>query len=201
MQEGHHAKLKAEVGGCIGKAKSTRDGQQTPGSERQGVDGIRPHRLQEEPKPRAPRFQSLPSRPETANSVVYVAHVVVHCDSSPSKCYTSPAWGNQSCPLNGTGAGFQGWGRMGPELLSCPGSQPVMTVAVPNPLLLAVSTVRGTEMPHAGPALGAPNLGSCTGPHALKSPLLVSGVAILKFLVVFEQRPDVVTLYWSLHTV
>lgn len=43
-------------------------------------------------------------------------------------------------------------------------------------------------MPHAGPASGACNLGSCTGPQALKSHLLVSGVGILKFLVIFEQR-------------
>lgn len=39
MQGGHHARLKAEVGGRIDKAKSTRDGHQTPGSERRGVEG------------------------------------------------------------------------------------------------------------------------------------------------------------------
>lgn len=55
-------------------------------------------------------------------------------------------------------------------------------------------------MPHAGPASGACNLGSCTGPQALKSHLLVPGVGILKFLVIFEQRPDVVALSWPLHT-
>lgn len=59
MQGGHHARLKAEVGGRIDKAKSTRDGHQTPGSERRGVEGTLRHRLQEEPKLRAPSFQSL----------------------------------------------------------------------------------------------------------------------------------------------
>lgn len=91
------------------------------------------------------------SGPETANFVVYVTHTVVHCDSSPSKSYASPAWENQSCPLGGPGAGCQGWGRRGPELLGCPGSIAVTTAAAPDPLLLAVSTVRGPECPTQGP--------------------------------------------------
>lgn len=80
MQGGHHARLKAEVGGRIDKAKSTRDGHQTPGSERPGVEGTLRHRLQQEPKLRGTVIPESGSRPETANSVVYVTHTVVHCD-------------------------------------------------------------------------------------------------------------------------
>lgn len=152
MQGGHHARLKAEVGGRIDKAKSTRDGHQTLGSERRGVEGTLRHRLQEEPKLRAPSFQSL--APDLRRRILLFTSPTLWftvTDSSPSKSYASPAWENQSCPLGGPGAGCQGWGRRGPELLSCPGSIAVTTVAAPDPLLLAVSTVRGPECPTQGP--------------------------------------------------